>query len=1103
MFHNTIHKYKVSKIKYITMDFKKLLSVLLILFFVSNSFAQIESKGIPYIKNYSRADYDGNNSVFSSIQDDRGIMYFANHTYILEFDGKTWNKINLPGNPQINSLSKDNSGIIYVGAHGEFGFLEATEDGSIKYKSLVDKIPETKNKFTKVDFVIKGLEGEMIFLTPLILYIYKNDTISTIDVSKPENVFIRPYKIKNRLFFQEKGLGILEYKKGETKLLPRTEMFSNKWVVTMFPAENNKMFIPTWQDSIYKYSDNEIESFVKSPLLKILYSSFVYNSKYFLAGLYGNGMVITDNKLNILKHFSTKNGLQNNTVYNVYADKDKNIWLGTNDGISVIFPNLPYTVFSGNSNLTEAVYTSILFNNRLFVGSTNGLFYKNFSEQNSIEGEKFELLDSLKLNVYVWKVDTANNTLLCASSRGLFEISENKANPIGPGTSVKNFIKLKNKPHFLFTITGHGLMLFEYINSKWVFKHTIKNFKGDYRHIAEDNDGLLWVSDKSKGIIRLKLNSKMDSVVEERLFTESDGLPSAHNNYVYKVDDKIVFTTEKGIYSYNNSNQEFFKNEKFAKIFNNNISITNLHQAENGNIWFKEELDDPKLKNKKHWELGLIKKIDGEYKVIKTPFYKVKNRINSIKQISDNELVIGTEAGFVLYDINSKKQFEEPFLALIRKVEFQKNDSILFGGAFINDSGEIVLLQNPKRIPKIPYEFNDLRFNFASVFYEEPEKTQYKFILKGYDTEWSDWKFKTDKEYSNIDPGTYTLIVRAKNLYDVESKVAEYTFEVLPPWYKTIGAYLGYFILFILFIYGIIQLSVYQLKKQRENLKRIVEERTKEIQIQKEEIEAKNETLSEANEEISQKNKSITASINYAKRIQEAMLPVRENIIKHLPESFILFKPRDIVSGDFYWYAERDNKIIYTAVDCTGHGVPGALMSMIGSEILNTIIHNDITKADIILEKMNEAVVKILKQETEGFSQDGMDMTLCVIDKENKTVEYAGAKNPLIIINDGQLTQIKASRYGIGGYQAEAKEFESHLIKYESPTWFYMFTDGFQDQFGGPRDRKYMIKRMKDLLLNIHYKPMLEQHDILKKEIEDWMENTPQTDDILLTCFKL
>jgi len=921
------------------MDLKRFLTIILIVFITSNLSAQIESKGIPYIKNYSRAEYDGNNQTFSIIQDHRGLLYFANNTYILEYDGKTWNKITLPGDPKIYSLAKDNSGKIFVGAQGEFGFLEATEDGSLKYKSLIDKIPEEKKKFTKVDYVINAPDGEMIFLTPLILYVYKNDTINAIDVHKPENVFIRPYRIKDRLFFQEKFFGILEYADGKTTLLKNTEKFGNKWVVAMYPTKNDKIYFSTWQDSIYVYSKNEIQSFENPPLLKSLYSSFVYDDNYFLAGLYGSGIAITDNKLNVIKHFSTDNGLQNNTVYNVFADNDKNIWLGTNDGISVIFPNLPYTVFSGNSNLTEAVYTSILFNDKLYIGSTNGLFYKDFSEQNSVEGEKFELLDNEKGNVYVWKVDTAHNSLLCASSRGLFEIKENKAIPTGPSASVKNFIRLKNNPNFLLTITGHGLMLFEYKNNSWEFKHIIKNFKGNYWHMKEGDSGEIWVSDKSNGIIKLNLNAEMDSVIEEKLFAEEDGLPSTHNNYVYEIDNKIVFTTIKGIYSFDNATNKFYKDEKFAKIFNRDISITNLLQAANGNIWFKEELDDPKVKNKKHWELGLIKKIDGEYKVIKTPFYKVKNRINSISQISNNELVVGTGAGFVLYNLNTKKKFEEPFAALIRKVEFIKNDSLLFGGAFVNDSGSIIQLQNPNRIPKIPYEFNDLRFNFASVFYEEPEKTQYKFILKGYDTQWSDWKFKTDKEYSNIDPGTYTMIVKAKNLYDVESDMAEYTFEILPPWYRTIGAYLGYFILFILFIYGIIQLSVYRLKKQRENLKRIVEERTKEIQIQKEEIEAKNETLSEANEEISQKNKSITASINYAKRIQEAMLPVKENISKHLTDNFLLFKPRDIVSGDFYWYAKKDNKIVYTAVDCTGHGVPGALMSMIGSEILGTLCY--------------------------------------------------------------------------------------------------------------------------------------------------------------------
>lgn len=1084
------------------MDFKRILAIALISIISFNLSAQIESKGIPYIKNYSRADYDGNFTTFSIVQDDRGVMYFANQTYILEFDGKTWRKIFLPGDPTIYSLEKDKNGKIFVGAKGEFGFLEATTEGSIKYKSLKNKIPNDKKDFTVVNYVINGNNNDMIFVSPLTLYVYENDTIKTFDVSNVENVFVRPFKVNGRIFIQEKKKGIFEFKDDKLSFLKGTEKFAYKYLVGMFPQKNGKIIFNVFGDSLFVYFENKIEAFQNDYLLKKWYSSFKYNDKYNLGGLYGQGLVITDNKFNILKHLSTKNGLQNNSVYSVFADIDANIWLGLNDGISVIFPNLPYSVFSENSNLTGAIYSSKFFNNKLYVGGPTEIMYKEFLQKNSVEGEKFKSVKKSG-SAQNWKIDDVNGKLLCATSIGLYEIEDSIATIIGPKTSIKNFIQLKNKPNYLLTLGGHGLKLFEFSNNTWKHKNSIKNFKGDYRHIIEGEDETFWISDQTKGIILIKINQELDSVIQETLFTEKDGLPGIYNNYVYKINDKIVFTTEDGVYKFDKKTQKFVKDEWFNKIIGK-VSITNLYQADNGNIWFKEELNDPKIKNKKHWELGLIKKIGDEYKVIKTPFYKVRNRINSINQISDNELVVGTEKGFVLYDLNTKKQFEEPFKALVRKVEFIKNDSILFGGTFVNDSNNVTMLQNPNRIPKIPYKFNDLRFFFASAFYEEPEKTQYKFILQGNDTEWSDWKLKNDKEYSNLAPGTYTFIVKAKNLYDVESKVAEYTFEILPPWYRTFGAFFVYFILIILFIYGIIQLSVARLKKQRENLKRIVEERTKEIQVQKEEIEAKNDTLSMQNEEIIQKNESITSSIKYAKRIQEAMLPVRENISKHLTENFLLFKPRDIVSGDFYWYAEKNGKIIYTAVDCTGHGVPGALMSMIGSEILGSIVNTDgITKADLILEKMNDAVVKVLKQETEGFSQDGMDMALCVIDLENKTVEYAGAKNPLIYITDGKLTQIKASRFGIGGHQETKKDFKSHIIKYESPTWFYIFSDGFPDQFGGPNDRKFMIKRLKDLLLDIHYKPMQEQHDILDKTIEDWMANTNQTDDIIVTGFKL
>jgi len=1088
------------------MIIKKYFVILAFLLSSINLFSQIENKGIPYIKNYTRIDYDGNYATYSIIQDKRGIMYFANQTYILEFDGKNWRKIFIPGDPNIYSLAKNADGKIFVGASvGEFGYLYVDDKGNMKYKSLKDKIPEDKQQFTLVREVIKGPDNEMIFITPLTLYIYQNDTIKTIDVKKPENRFVNPFEINGKIYIQEKGLGIVEYTKGKIHLLKGSNFFSNKWVVGMFSIPDSKNInIATWQDSVYLYNNGNVRGTEKNNLLKSLYKTTKYGKNYYIGGLYGNGMIICDKKLNVLKHLTTSNGLQNNTVFAVYTDADKNIWIGTNDGISVIYADLPYTVFSSFSNLTEVVYTSTEYNGTLYIGSSVGIFYKDFTGNNKIDDGKFKQVEIPQGSAQIWKIDTVNNTLLAASSMGLYQITENKADIIGPDVSVKSFIKIKDNKNIILATGGNGLSVFKFKEGKWKYNHTVKNFKGNFRHIEEDNDGSFWISDRSKGVFRLKLTNKLDSVITEQEFTEKDGLPSTFGNYVYKINNRIVFTTDKGVFSYNKKTGKMVKDAEFDKIFNRDIKITNLYQAKNGNIWFKEEIKDPKIRTKKYWELGEIVFKNGKTEIIKKPFYKVKNRINSINQISDNELIVGTESGFVRYNLNSKKEFKEPFPALIRKVEFIKNDSLIFGGAFQNDSGLMVLQQNPNKIPRIPFEFNDIRFSFSSVFYEEPEKIQYKFILQGNDTEWSDWKSKTDKEYSNLGPGSYTFIVKAKNLYNVESKTAEYTFEILPPWYRTFGAYLGYFVLFILFIYGIIQLSVARLKRQRENLKRIVEERTKEIQIQKEEIEAKNETLSAQNEEISQKNASITASINYAKRIQEAMLPLKEKISAGLPDNFILFKPRDIVSGDFYWYAEKNGKIVYTAVDCTGHGVPGALMSMIGSEILTTIVTaNGITKADTILEKMNDYVIKALKQEKEGLSQDGMDMALCVIDKENKTVEFAGAKNPLIYITNGELKQVKASRNGIGGYQSEAKDFTAELIHVQSPSWFYMFSDGFQDQFGGPKNRKFMIKRLKQLLFDIHYKPMEEQHEILNKIIEEWMKDTPQTDDIILIGFKL
>ncbi len=292
------------------------------------------------------------------------------------------------------------------------------------------------------------------------------------------------------------------------------------------------------------------------------------------------------------------------------------------------------------------------------------------------------------------------------------------------------------------------------------------------------------------------------------------------------------------------------------------------------------------------------------------------------------------------------------------------------------------------------------------------------------------------------------------------------------------------------------------------------------LSIQKREIEEKSHDLGLALKDIKDKNHKIEGSINYAERIQRSMLPNEELLQQSLPESFIFFQPRDGVSGDFYWFVDPNqkdlgsaklstkslNEFLISAVDCTGHGVPGAFMSMLGFNMLNNLVKTGITSTDEILNNLHKKIRLALKQETSS-NKDGMDMALCAIYKEKGIVEFSGAKNPIVYIQNNELHQIKGDKFPIGGTQKEKQRtFSKHTISLNAdfPTYIYLFSDGFQDQFGGEKNRKFMIKRMKQLLLEIHSKPMKEQKRILNQTINDWMVyQNKQIDDILVIGFRI
>ncbi len=329
-------------------------------------------------------------------------------------------------------------------------------------------------------------------------------------------------------------------------------------------------------------------------------------------------------------------------------------------------------------------------------------------------------------------------------------------------------------------------------------------------------------------------------------------------------------------------------------------------------------------------------------------------------------------------------------------------------------------------------------------------------------------------------------------------------------------------VIVILILVIIIAATFYKRNKDKIKTNKILEDQNSKIIEKSMELEI-------ALTKIEKQNTQIRQSINYAKGIQQAMIPQPELLRTILPESFIFWKPRDVVSGDFYWFRQVDakfnlkrifdyqqsttttekeqkalakaEKLLLAAVDCTGHGVPGAFMSMIGNNLLDEITNKGITRPDMILEQLHFGVIAALKQHVTG-NKDGMDLAMCFIDKKEKKLTYAGANNPIIYIKNGELTHIKGTNSAIGGASNEVAKFELHEIPLNEPTCFYIFSDGFVDQFGGPDGRKFMIKKFKELLLEIHTLPFDEQENILRVTLEGWMgESFPQIDDVLVVGF--
>ena len=1055
-------------------------------------------EGVPFIRNYSPKEYDASSDNWAIAQDKRGIMYFGNASGVLEYDGTIWALIHVANTSLVRSIAIDSNGIIYVGAVGEFGFISPNEKGVMAYHSLLEKLPKEERDFADVWKTYDTPEGVYFQTFTKLIRITNN----SVKIWKPETAFHFSFLVNNKLYINEREKGLKTIVNDEIVFVKGGTIFSELRIYSMLPSPGNKILIATREKGLLIMNENTVNNnsviqFVESEANSILINDQVYggvalNNDQFAFATLKNGVLITDIQGNIIQILNKKNGLQEDIVKSVNVDNQHNLWIALGKGISHAEISSPLNSLNDAQGLKGSIQDIVKIKNSLYIATSLGVFKAvddHFIPVTGISSQTWSLkITSIKKDTF----------LLASTEAGIYKIENINASLIQEGFGYTLY-QSKINPERIFIGMRDGLSSMRYENGKWINEDYINGIDKEIRSIAEDNNGDLWLGTPFDGLIKIDFTE--NATLKNSLITTwnkhykiytydtSSGLPDMKYNIPYRFKNKIVFATYKGIYEFDEQTSHF----NSSNILSSELRESQVYRfmpKDSSTIWMFTVTPS----GSKETGIAYLQK-DNTYSWYSKPFGKIReSEIHAIYP-DENEITwLGGPDGLLRYDENVKKDFSKKFYAHIRKVTIGK-DSLIFGGTFyaIKDSLNIpVLSQQKSLIPTISFTSNSLRFEYSTTSFGDEKSNEFSIYLEGFDEGWSDWSTKNLKEYTNLKEGKYIFHLKAKNIYGTESLESTYEFIISPPWYRTIWAYIGYAIAFICFVYLIIQLSIRRLVRTKMILEKTVKERTEEVVKQKEEVEIQKQI-------VEHKNKDITDSINYAQRIQRSLLSSDQFLEKNLPEHFIFFQPKDIVSGDFYWASELENgQFAIVTADSTGHGVPGAIMSMLNISCLNEAVNGQkLTAPNEILNYTRRKIIHHLANDgSEEGGKDGMDCSLVSFDFPKDQLTYSSANNPIWIARGKEILEFSPDKMPVGKHDKDSVSFTQNTIQLQKGDVIYTLTDGMPDQFGGPKGKKYMYKQLKELLLSIASLPMAKQQEFLSSSLNKWKGELEQVDDV-------
>lgn len=1053
--------------------FNKFISLAILLI----TFSSVKAQGIfPPIQNFSSNDYGKQFSPenYCAAQDENGILYFGSMGNVLQYDGESWRNIPTLSNKPVRSLHAF-KGKMYVGTYNNFGFLESDKSGHLQYISLSDSLPSEFGDFMDVWSIVSSEEA-LYFHSQEQIFEFKQGVLKPIQMpSIAHTVFIH----NNSLIARMRGKGLMRLQNNDWTFLPGSEDFSLYGVFGIIDNGENDLIV-TQEVGFWELTKNDS---VRKKVVEnedFLNNLLIYGAKKLANGMialqtYDKGVVLTDDFGRKIGQLNKRTGLRVNDVKAIFEDRDDNVWLPLGNGIALVNFTSSLSYFNESNGLFGNVESMVYANKNqdiIYVGTSGGLYVSSNDEKDVFAFQKIP-----NQNSGVWDIKNYNNQLLVATSNGFYVM------PLIQDGTIEEIRRLSYETTNAILIDEQegniiiaGSFGYRVLDLNLREKHTTNAGLATVANIVKDpksqpNEPVYWMSMLGQGVLKVE---SFDGFFMDSFFSGNEvGLYDDNMTVPFEFDNKIIFGSVKGLLEVIKAKEQGEEFEYFdvAPIYDSIVEGSFYLLKHNPDrTWFA--IDN---------QIGYVDNKTIEF--VNRPFWGINyGRINNFYIPETSKyLWIGAADGVIRYELNKATPEVKTFETYIRNLTYQ-SDSILYAGNGNSKKSNIT----------IPYYQNQINFIFAAPYYQDKYPLEYSYKLVGSDNHWSNWSNRTEKEFSNLHEGRYTFQVKARNVYHTESEIGSISFTITPPWYRTVIAYAVYVLLFILIIYLIMKFTSARLKRKNEELEQIVQERTEEIAQQ-------NEALEEQKDEILHQKTAIEDSINYAERIQRAILPLNEDIATAFKDSFVLFWPKDVVSGDFYWFAQVGDEHVFVCADCTGHGVPGAFMSMIGSDKLNVcVLEKGITSPDKILSFLNQGIKSSLKQEADKeTTRDGMDAAIVTVNFKTKTLLYSGANRALWRVRNGELEETKATKVAVGGFTPNDQEYALEKFDIQKEDRFYMSTDGYADQFGGDRGKKFKVKAMKDLILEIHNQPMDWQGKKLGDTMTNWMDGKhEQIDDI-------